>query len=126
MKSLISTINLLENPLQYKILKILSKQSNGQILLSQLTQKMKFTSTSSEDLRILLADMFYWIEYDELENDDFLLEITPYGSVALKQAKYSKFINIRTLWINRAISYVLGIFSGLSLRFLWEIFQNYI
>ncbi len=126
MKSLISTINLLENPLQYKILKILSKQSNGQILLSQLTQKMKFTSTSSEDLRILLADMFYWIEYDELENDDFLLEITPYGSAALKQAKYSKFINIRTLWINRAISYVLGIFSGLSLRFLWEIFQNYI
>lgn len=126
MKSLISTINLLENPLQYKILKILSKQSNGQILLSQLTQKMKFTSTSSEDLRILLADMFYWIEHDELENDDFLLEITPYGSAALKQAKYSKFINIRTLWINRAISYVLGIFSGLSLRFLWEIFQNYI
>ena len=99
--------------IHYKILKILNKQPNHSMKYSDLHSH--FSHIPDYDFReILSINMENNIAHSPIDsNGDFLVAITSTGGAKYHETRYSKFINLRTLWLNRIFSFIIGCISTL-------------
>lgn len=102
-------------PMHYKILKILNRQPQQRISFSEL--KKRFSNVSDPVLRLIITERLgnnvaHSTHPDE--NNDFLIALSDDGNAAYHEKKYSDFINRRTLWINRIVSFILGVLTTVT------------
>lgn len=101
-------------PMDYKILKILDRQPQQRMYLSELQEH--FPNVPEHALRLIIAENLNFkhnVTYSDFldETRDFIFTISDEGRVAYYKKKYSDFINRRTLWANRIVSFILGILT---------------
>ncbi|MCM1220637.1 MAG: hypothetical protein NC548_39730 [Lachnospiraceae bacterium] len=102
-------------PMHYKILKILNQQHQQPIHYSKF--KEYFPDIPDRTLRqIITENLGRNVSHSPHPdgNGDFLLVISDEGMAAYYEKKYSDFINRRTLWINRIISFIIGVLTTLA------------
>lgn len=102
-------------PMHYKILKILNGQPQQRMLFSEL-QKY-FPNIPERTLRQVVSENLGNNVAHSMFPDkdgDFLLALSDEGSAAYHEKKYSDFINRRTLWANRIVSFIFGILTTVS------------
>lgn len=109
-------------PLHYKILKILDKQPGKRMSYFEL--KKHFPNIADDNFRALLSvDMGDVLSHSyQLEkNGDFLIAMTPEGGSAFCTKRYANFINKRTLWKNRILSFIFGALTTVTAKIITDL-----
>lgn len=99
-------------PIHYKILKILDRQPMQRIQFSEL--KKYFPTVPDDTLCLIISEKLkYEVAHNTQldENGDFMIALTNDGAAAYHEKRYSDFINKRTLWANRIVSFFLGVLT---------------
>lgn len=101
-------------PIHYKILKILNKQPEQRLPLSKLENY--FPNIPDRAFRqIISVNLGDNVIYGAIPgDDDFMIALSDEGKAMFHEKKYSNFINKRTLWLNRIISYIFGVLTTVT------------